>query len=354
MARIPQAELERLKQEVSVQRLAEARGVELRKRGQDLIGRCPFHDDSEPSLVITPSKNLWHCMGECNRGGGPIDWVMAAEGVSFRHAVELLRVDCPTLAAAASGRPTPKHSTIPKLNWVAQNSATAQGHVRQVINYYHETLKQSQAALGYLEKRGLKSQEAIERFKLGFCDRSLCYRLPAKNRRAGAELRGVLTEFGLLRRSGHEHFRGSLVIPIHDESGAVVEVYGRKVTPNLRKGTPDHLYLPGPHRGVWNWEALQATDEVILCEALIDALTFWCAGYRNVTSSYGTQGFTPDHLDAFKRHGIQRVLIAYDHDKAGDLAATKLAEQLMGDGFECLRRDALAPKFFAKPVTDFG
>jgi DNA primase len=56
-----------------------------------------------------------------------------------------------------------------------------------------------------------------------------------------------------------------------------------------------HLYLPGPHRGVFNIEALQASHEVILCEALIDALTFWCTGFRNVTSSYGVEGFTEDH-----------------------------------------------------------
>ena len=52
---------------------------------------CPFHDDREPSLVMTPAKNLWHCLGACQAGGSVIDWVMRAEGVSFRHAVELLR-----------------------------------------------------------------------------------------------------------------------------------------------------------------------------------------------------------------------------------------------------------------------
>ena len=57
-----------------------------------------------------------------------------------------------------------------------------------------------------------------------------------------------------------------------------MEMYGRKITPNLRAGTPDHTYLPGPHRGVWNKEALLASKDVILCEALIDALTFWVAG----------------------------------------------------------------------------
>jgi hypothetical protein len=85
MARIPEAEIERLKAEVSVQRLAEARGIKLERRGADLIGLCPFHEDHEPSLVITPAKNLWHCLGACRTGGSVIDWVMKSRGVSFRQ-----------------------------------------------------------------------------------------------------------------------------------------------------------------------------------------------------------------------------------------------------------------------------
>ena len=93
MARIPDELLRRIREEVPLERLAEARGVELKRHGADLIGRCPFHDDREPSLVVTPGKNLWHCLGECQTGGSPIDWVMKAEGVSFRHAVEILRAE---------------------------------------------------------------------------------------------------------------------------------------------------------------------------------------------------------------------------------------------------------------------
>src|SRR5271165_2309029 len=65
MARIPEAEVERLKKEISVERLAEGRGIELTRHGVDLVGRCAFHDDRTPSLVITLGKNLWHCLGAC-------------------------------------------------------------------------------------------------------------------------------------------------------------------------------------------------------------------------------------------------------------------------------------------------
>jgi DNA primase catalytic core len=335
MARIPEHEVERLKREISVQRLAEARGIKLQRHGADLLGLCPFHDDRNPSLVITPAKNLWHCLGACNAGGSPIDWVMKAEGISFRHAVEFLRAD--HLPLAASPIQPVKHGTVRKLPPPVAREADDRAALMQVVNYYNETLKQSPEAMKYLESRGLKSSEIIDRFKLGFANRTLGYRLPAKNRAAGADIRGRLQRLGVYRESGHEHFNGSVVIPIFDTAGAVAEMYGRKITPNLREGTPDHLYLPGEHRGVWNEEALIASKEIILCEALIDALTFWVTGFRNVTASYGVNGFTEDHRRAFSRHGIKRVYIAYDRDDAGDKAAATLAPELIEMGLECFR-----------------
>ena len=340
MARIPEHEVERLKREVSVQRLAEARDIKLHRHGADLLGLCPFHDDRNPSLVITPAKNLWHCLGACNTGGTAIDWVMRANGISFRHAVELLREDYLPLAAA-SIQPV-KHGTVRKLPPPVARDADDRELLLQVVGYYNETLKQSPEAMRYLESRGLKSLEIIDRFRLGFANRTLGYRLPAKNRAAGAEMRGRLQKLGILRESGHEHFNGSLVIPVINAEGDVVEMYGRKITPNLREGTPDHLYLPGAHAGVWNEEALIVSKEIIVCEALIDALTFWVAGYRNVTASYGVNGFTADHRSAFEKYGTERVYIAYDRDEAGNNAAAKLAEELIEMGIECFR--VLFPK----------
>jgi DNA primase len=335
VARIPQAELERLKQ-IPLVDVARARGVELQAHGANLIGLCPFHDDHEPSLVITPAKNLWHCLGACQQGGSVIDFIMKMEGVSFRHAVELLRTELPSLRRS-SGHALAAAGSAPTLPVPVVPTAADHELLKQVVAYYHATLQQSPEALQYLERRGLQSAEMVERFQLGFANRTLAYRLPAKDQRGGGDLRGRLQQLGILRESGHEHFNGSVVIPVFDAHGNVSELYGRKITSQLRKGTPLHLYLPGPHRGVWNTEALQASKEVILCEALIDALTFWCAGYRDVTASYGVEGFTEDHLAAFRTYGTERVLIAYDRDDAGEKAAAKLAEKLIGVGLECFR-----------------
>lgn len=332
MARVPDEELERLKREVSVRRLAEGRGIAFKQHGADLIGLCPFHDDTSPSLVITPERNLWHCLGACQAGGSVIDWVMKAEGVSFRHAVELLRADLPL---AGTAKPV-RVSTVRRLPAPVSVEADDRAALGQVADYYHATLKQSPEALAYLESRGLVSSEMVDRFRLGYANRTLGLRLPARNRNAGEELRGRLERLGVLRTSGHEHLVGSLVIPLCDETG-VVGMYGRKIGERQKAGTLPHLYLPGPHRGVFNWEALRASKRVILCEALIDALTFWCAGFRNVTSAYGIEGFSPELLEAFKRHGVAEAVIAFDGDEAGDRGAEKVAAALIDAGVTCYR-----------------
>ncbi|MCA1778393.1 MAG: toprim domain-containing protein [Xanthomonadaceae bacterium] len=141
----------------------------------------------------------------------------------------------------------------------------------------------------------------------------------------------------MLRKSGHEHLTGSLVVPVLDESGQVVQLYGRKLNDNLRKGTVYHLYLPGPHRGVFNRENLAGQPEIILCESLIDALTFIAAGFENVTTRYDVNGFTDEILGALKESGVKRILIAYDADAAGHQAAGKVAEKLTCEGFDCFR-----------------
>ncbi len=353
MARIPDHEVERLKEEVSLQRLVELAGVELRGQGKDLVGCCPFHEDRSPSLVISPGKNLWHCLGACQAGGSVIDWVMRAEGVSFRHAVELLRDGIAPSPLTTSGPAV--RSTVTRLPSPLEAGADDRELLERVVAFYAQTLRESPDALAYLERRGLRHLELLERFRLGYANRTLGYRLPAKNRQAGAELRGRLQRLGVLRESGHEHLSGSLVIPVEDPDGTVVQLYGRKVRDDLRPGTPAHLYLAGPRRGVFNHGALLASSEVVVCESLIDALSFWVHGHRNVTAAYGADGFTEEHLQALLDNEVGRVLIAFDRDEAGDRGAIKLAERLGGEGVECFRvlfptgRDANA---FALGVED--
>ena len=221
-----------------------------------------------------------------------------------------------------------------------ERDADDQELLRQVLRYYHATLTESPEALRYLESRGLRSSELIERFQLGFANRTLGLRLPEKNRRAGEELRTRLQLLGILRASGHEHFNGSAGDPgdrSRGEGDRGVRAQDQRRAAGRDAAAPVPARAAERGRGVWNEAALGACPDVILCEALIDALSLWVAGHRNVTASYGVEGFTEDHLEALRRHGVERMLIAYDRDQAGDRAAVQLASRLVGAGIDAYR-----------------
>ncbi len=333
MPRIPEAEIDRIKEQTDLAALVRSRGIELAKHGNGhLAGPCPFHKDDEPSFIVTPGKGLFHCMG-CGVAGNAIQFVEKFDGVSFRHAYELLS-DGPA-AFAASGGPV-KQNTVRRLDNPLDADADDAALLNLVTDYYHERLLKTPDALAFLERRGLRHDEAIERFRIGFADRTLGLRIPEANRKDGAAIRQRLQKLGLYRESGHEHFTGSLVVPVFDAAGNVAEMYGRKIIDRLRKGTPKHLYLPGPHRGIWNDAALDGGD-VILCEAPLDALTFWVNGIHNVTFIYGTEGFTAELFEVLLSHRVKTVRLAYDADEAGNRAARRDAEKLTAHGIECYR-----------------
>lgn len=362
MPRIPEDEIERIKATVDLAALVRSRGVELRKHGaRDLIGRCPFHEESSASFVVTPVKRIFHCLG-CGAAGNVIQFVEKFDGVSFRHAFELL--------AAGSGFVAPSekrnHSTVPKLEAPLDFAADDAALMKQVVDYYHERLMNAATgapARAYLKQRGLDDEAMLKRLHIGFADRSLGLRLPLKNRAAGADIRARLTRLGIYRESGHEHLNGCLIVPINYDEGNVSEpsgggsreidcpagqpvragerrqrvcqLYGRRLDDGGKSGIK-HLYLPGPHVGIFNLAALNE-PEVILCEALLDALTFVAAGFANVTTIYGTEGFTDELFEALKRKKVQRVKLAYDADEAGERAATRDAEKLRAVGIEVYR-----------------
>jgi len=332
MARFDDGLIRRLKEETDIVRLIESYGTKLKPRpgGDELIGLCPIHDDHEPSLVVNRRKNVWNCLGACGKGGDVIQWVMHAEKVGFRHAVELLRDG----ATGSSGGK--RHTTQRKLDCPLTVDGDDLQLLTSVVDYYHERLKESPQALQYLQARGITDSEAVTRFKIGFVDRTLGLRLPYKQVKAGAEIRARLKKVGVVRDSGHEHLRGCVTFPLLNEHGRTVQLYGRRVD-NGQGRSAKHFYLSGPHQGIFNREAIQASDEIILCESVIDALTFWCAGFRNVTTIYGTNGLTDELLEAFKVHHVKRLLIAFDNDKAGNAAVEKHSEAFTSLGVELYR-----------------
>lgn len=335
MSRYTDEELAHLKSSVDLAALVRGKGIELKNHGsKDLIGHCPFHKDESPSFVVTPQKNLFHCLG-CGAGGSVIDFMMEHDGLSFRHAVEILREDkIPKLLKQTE--PKSQRATTPCLESPVEADANDHELMEKVISYYHERLQSDPIALNYLKKRGIDSPELIKHFGIGYADRTLGLRIPLKNRADGKQIRERLTALGLYRKSGHEHFNGCLVFPIKNEQGQTTEIYGRKVCQKQRTGIY-HLYLPGPHIGIFNRECFQHSREIILCESVIDSLTFWTNGFKNTTCIYGTEGFSEELLEAFKQYKTQKVYLAYDRDEAGERATQRDVKKLSEIGIECYR-----------------
>ena len=344
MPRIPDADIAHLKQSVSLLDLAAQAGVEVTGSGHNRLGRCPFHEDRTPSLVIDPVKNVWHCLGACQAGGSNVDWVMRAQGLGFRAACAFLQTLAGggTAAAAAVDAAAATVSSRRSGACVQTNPFTADAQdavlLGQAAEAYHQALVDASSAIGqaamrYLAARKIADHAAIRQFRVGYADRSLGLRLPEKNRRAGAAIRLRLTQVGILRDSGHEHLAGAVTFPLIDADGAVVGMYGRMIGERLRVGTTKHRYLPGPHRAAWNAAGAVAADgAVIVCESIIDALTFWCHGQRHVTPAYGVSGFTEHHRRLCGESAVKSVFLAYDADDAGDHAAARLADELMALG----------------------
>lgn len=113
MPRIPDAKIDRIKRETDLAALVRSRGVELHKHGsKDFAGKCPFHPDEQPSFIVSPEKGLFHCMG-CGAAGNAIQFVEKFDGVSFRHAFELLNAGPAAFSPPAD---TPlKKATVPRL-----------------------------------------------------------------------------------------------------------------------------------------------------------------------------------------------------------------------------------------------
>ena len=192
----------------------------------------------------------------------------------------------------------------------------------RVIDHYHRTFCEREDAQAYLKERGITDADLWGAAQIGYADGSLLKTIP----KAG-ELRDELLALGVITAEGRELLGGCIVVPIPDPlTGQWTNLYGRGLK------TPRHCYLPGPLRGVVNFQAARSSDEVVLTESIFDALSFHQAGVAIAIPLYGTNGFTPDHLDLLKREEVKRVILALDNDEPGRKATDALKEKLEAAG----------------------
>lgn len=209
--------------------------------------------------------------------------------------------------------------------------------VEAVLAHYRAALTEEPAVTGWLVEHGITNGEVVERFGLGFSDRTLGLSFPSGV--AGRQLRDRLQAVGLLRGSGHEQFRGCLVVPVRDGSGRVVQCFGHRVKRPQQRGPvePVHdFWLPAPTTAIWHAEAL-ASAEVIVAGSIIDGLVWWSAGFRHVLAPGGPDGLGDDFAELLVDHGVTRVLLAEARTPDGEQAATVLAGQVASVGLECFR-----------------
>jgi len=320
VGRVTQDEIDRIQRDVSLERLIRGRGVGLRRHAGKLTGVCPFHRKSRPKLALDAKSNTWACRSCKVTAGTVVDWTAKAEGVSRKHAVELLRVD--HAVGTGAGRLV-KRSSTKKLPVAFEHGADDAKLLGQVVGYYHDSLLRSVPALDFLKKHGVVA-EAIDRFQVGFADRSLGYRIPDANRKAGAAIRGRLRTLGILKDTGHETLRGCVTIPVFDADGGIVSLHGRRIDP-----VGDADILVGKD-GLWNRETFTATRDVVVTATPFEAVVLWSAGVRNVTSIHGLDAPVDELLAAVEAHRMTRVTLAFPRTPQGDNATKTIMDRLVG------------------------
>jgi DNA primase len=327
--------IERIKSANPIAAVAAERGLEVKKQGRQLVALCPFHSEKSPSFVLSPPKGMFHCFG-CGAAGDVIGFVTKHDKVSFGRALEILAkragLDLKTLMEdrPRTLRPVPAEALAPPAALSKPSpAASGNGHsvpagalLVRVVEHYHKTFCEREDAQAYLKQRGLADRDLLRALRIGYADGSLLKVIPKEG-----ELRDQLMALGVVTPEGRELLGGCIVVPIPDPvMGTWTNLYGRGMK------TPRHCYLPGPLRGVLNFQAARLSPEVILSESVLDALSFLEAGISTAIPIYGTNGFTPDHLDTLKREGVKRVILALDNDEPGKKAAGALKEKLTAVG----------------------
>ena len=309
-----------IKGAVDLVAVIESRGVELKREGKDWVGLCPFHADTRPSLRVTPGNGLWRCMSPtCRAAGNAIQFVAKKDGVGDKEAAVRLLSTLPGVQTAAR--------LEKKVPGVVLPPNVAAELLSRVVGFYHRTLfKADRAGLEYLASRNLADAAMLEAFQVGYCNGTLKSALPSSG-----EILSQLQSLGVLNAKGNEVFYGRVIVPIRDEAGVVVGLYGRKVEgPGAKLGaeaTP-HLYLAGGHQAAFNAAAAKHASRVIFVESILDAVSVWQAGERAVVPLYGAEGFTGHHEKLVRETEAREVLLALDNDEAGRAGTQRLQMRL--------------------------
>ena len=326
MARIPQEIIDRINATADIVDVV-SKTVELKKRGRNFFGLCPFHDEKTPSFSVAPDKGIYHCFG-CGKGGNAVNFIIENEKLSFVEAIQQLgqQLGIP-VEFSGGGESKNLFDSLYNIHELA-------------AGLYHKTLMSDRGAkaLDYLKTRGI-SIESIKRFKVGFAPESSKFLFNAV-KSEGFE-RETYEKSGLFGGSSpdfYDRFRSRIMFPIWNTSSKVVGFGGRVFasddpakymnspeTPLYKKS--DIFY--GLHSAR---ESIREKKYAILVEGYTDVIKLSQSGVHNCVAVSGT-AFSDRHASQMKRF-CSRVLLAYDGDTAGVAAAIKTGYALTRGGIE--------------------
>jgi DNA primase len=294
--------------------------VPLRKRGNDLVGLCPFHSEKTPSFHVHPDRGFFKCFG-CGVGGDVITFVQKLENVAFSDAVRML-------AAKAGVELEPENPRAAR----ARSEREAIYDANRLAAAFFVRALQSNAgarARAYCEKRGF-SAATVERFGLGYAPDSWDA-LVDDLRKNGVDLL-LAAKAGLVKpgqRGFYDFYRDRLMVPTYATTGEVIAFGGRALgdaEPKYLNTASTPVYIKGQHLYALNVarRAAQSDRTLIVVEGYLDCIAMHQAGFENAVAALGTS-FTPEQATELRKYA-DYVYLCFDGDTAGNAAATKAVD----------------------------
>jgi DNA primase len=317
--RFDQAALREIHERVDIASFV-AQYVPLRKRGNDLVGLCPFHNEKTPSFHVHPDRGYFKCFG-CGAGGDIISFVQRREGVPFGDAVRML-----AQRAGIQLEPETPQSALRRTERETIYDAN-----RLAAAFFARALasKAGTAAREYLENRGF-TPETIERFKLGYAPAEWDA-LVRELEHNEIDLR-VAAKAGLVKsgqRGYYDFYRDRVMIPTRATTGEVIAFGGRalgEAEPKYLNTSTTPVYVKGRHLFALDAarRAAQREGAFIVVEGYLDCIALHQAGFDNAVASLGTS-FTQEQANELRKYA-EHVFLCFDGDAAGGTAATKAVE----------------------------
>lgn len=306
--------------------------VRLKRRGSNLIGLCPFHNEKTPSFTVSPAKALYKCFG-CGRGGDVASFVMEHEHMSYPEALKYLarRYNI----EVEERQSTPDEILLQNLRERLLNLNTFAQHF--FIQQLFETAEGQSVGLSYFRERGFR-EATIKKFGLGYSPRQReALVRHARNHGYQAE---VLLQTGLAAGTEDrlfDRFHDRVIFPIHSLTGQVIGFGGRILDSDKSKAK----YLNSPESEVYNKsktlygiyfarQAMARLDSCLLVEGYTDVISMHQAGIENVVASSGTS-LTTDQIRLIKRY-TKNITILYDGDPAGIKASLRGVDMILEEG----------------------